>query len=569
MTGPSFDQDRSDAIRAMLVDTVDTSPAREHRRRARLILLAVLAALGIGLGSSAVAVAVGGIDLFGPPAATQAAVDPAASATPTATPTPSATPTREPHPLVVTGDPISPRDVLAAPPATPAWTIEVPGAGDPCQPVSVLDVSDGFALVKSGPTRLPEDLGTNGCAPAETRLWLSLVDTRDGTIVWTRDWTWPFAQETMPQSDVSLLGTSGTVLVRTILLGVPPTEPYPFEVPNEVLDLATGSTLGEVAFANQYDARPRVEPVADDSGDVLVSRQTDAGTSEVLRAHPLDLSAPVWSIQLPSAHAGFAAAPSDSSVLPITYVDGGKSMIEVVDVETGAVMHQGPTDRQYDFRDGVTLRLRSGDNKQVSVAGIDAAGNEFWSRDDPAGIMVGHVSETRANPLAKFQSSSVVPIMHADGRLELVDGLTGETGWIADGSGCDRGLADFQLTPDGFLIQWVSSPNELYVQEPRVAACAFTPEGELTDAGSHADLRPDYTSPSGSAAAYDLEGGWGTGGLATYKYRSPEGTVPTGTVRDAITGQVLWTRPIASDEYWTFAGGYLVGLSGGTMFGLG
>lgn len=568
MSAPRFDPQRSDAIRTMLIDTVEQAPARDHRRQVRIVVLAVLAALGIGVGSSAVAMAVGGIDLFGPPAATQAAVAPA---TPTPTPTPTqaaAPPTPAPHPLVVTGDPVAPKDILGPPSEQPAWSIDVPGAGDPCQYVTVHSVSDGYALVQSGPTRIPEDVGSNGCQPTETHLWLSLVDTRDGAVVWARDWTWPFLQSSEPQTAVSFLGTSGKVLVRTTLMGIPASEPYPFAVPNEVLDLASGATLGDVAFSNSSDASPVVFAVADDSGDVVVGRQKDAGTYEVTREDPVDPETPRWSIELATSRGGITAVPTDSSVLAIGSNAAGAGMVQVVDIDSGAVMFQGPSGRYYSYLRGVTLRTTWTAGVATSVAGIDDAGNEFWSREDAAGLNAVPLMAASDDPLASGVPTADVLLEHSDGRLESVDGLTGQTRWVADGSACRRGER-FTLAPDGVVIQWASVPSASFGPKNRVAACAFTPEGDPADVGARPDPEPNYESPRGWAAVYDLEGGWGNGGTFSYKYHSPEGTVPTATVRDAITGETLWTRPIATDERWEFAGGYLVGLSGGKMFGIG
>ncbi|ARJ06541.1 hypothetical protein GCM10010988_18050 [Cnuibacter physcomitrellae] len=577
MTGPRFDPQRSDAIRTMLIDTVEQTPARDHRRHVRIVVLAILAALGIGVGSSAVAMALGGIDLFGPPAATQAAVAPA-TASPTPTPTPSATPTPEPHPLVVTGDPIAPRDVVSAPPATPAWTIDVPGAGDICQDPQVIDVSDGYALVQSGPTQPPEDLAYD-CAPTETKLWLSFVDTRDGTVVWTREWTWPFEPTTYTTANVRVLGTSGHLLVQTVLSGAPQ-DADPRDVPAEVLDLASGQTLGSLDYFSEHPW-DSILPIADDSGDVIAVRRTPAdphgGTGQVTvsREDPLDPSSVAWSVSVDASRVSVSTITNESSVLQISYASTDvqpHSMMKVVDIDSGAIMVEGPQDRRYLYLDGVTIRETMTGSTISSIAGIDDAGNELWSRsDDGRALQVATVTSPQAVPGAGELQTSTVMVSFADGRVEMVDGLTGESRWIVDGSTCTVNpyFEPFQRTPDGLVVQWSSGYSLEDATTSKGPTCAFTMDGEVVDVAGRPAPHPFLDSPDGWTATYELKDAWGSGGVATYKVHSPEGTVPTATVRDAVTGAVLWTRPIASDERWAFAGGYLVGLSGGTMFGIG
>jgi hypothetical protein len=564
MTQPTFDPQRSDAIRAVLIDTVEQAPARDRRRHVRIVVLAILAALGIGLGSSAVAVALGGLDLF-PPAATEAAPTPTASASPAPTPTPTPTPTTTPHPLVVTGDPIAPRDVLTAPAADPLWSVDMPGAGDPCQPISIVDVSDGYALVQSGPTRKPEDVGSGGCDPTETRLWLALVDTRDGEVSWTREWSWPFDQSTYPDVQATVLGTSGRVLVQTTLHGVAVGQPVPFETPTEVLDLADGHTLGVVDRPDDGSLLP-LQPVMDDSGEVIATRVTVDGSgvrtsTTVDREDPVD-GTPRWSLTFGAGQSSVNAVRNDSSVLQIDYTDAsGRSSTRAVDIDSGATMVDGPYDRSYVYLDGVTLRQSFVPGATASIAGIDAAGNEFWSRSDPAGVTVISVNTSTVTPGAAFLPSSDVLISYSDGRLELVDGLSGQTRWTIDGSACGQALyGGFVRAVDGVLI----GGYEDHV------LCGIADDGSLVDVSDRPVLRPSWTSPLGSAATYDSYRGWGTGGVFSYKFlpRDPDGP-PDMTVRDAVTGEVLWTQPLAPDERWVFAGGYLVGISGGKVFGIG
>jgi hypothetical protein len=95
---PAFDRRRSDAIRAMLIETVDSAEVRSPRRRTRTILAMVVAVLTAVLASGSIALAVGGQDWFG---SSQSSVTPTSTATPTpnATTTPAPSPTQSPVPI--------------------------------------------------------------------------------------------------------------------------------------------------------------------------------------------------------------------------------------------------------------------------------------------------------------------------------------------------------------------------------------------------------------------------------------------------------------------------------------
>ncbi len=564
---PRFDETRSAAIRAALVATVEESPRRDRRRQVRVAVAAVLAALGLGLGGTAVAFAVTGVSLFGDGGITAAA--PPTSASPTPTPTPTATdapPTPVPHPLVLTGEPIAPHDVLTRPAVSPAWSLQLPGVGDMCEYPRVIDVADGYALVQTGPTTPPED-SNYSCDLDASRFSLTLLDTSTGVPVWSRDWSWAFTYG--DQTTATLLGTSGRVLVWDVLGG---------PGPKEVLDLATGSTLSSVTLPDGFTVRD-LNAVPGDSGDVtFVAQKLDAAGAPttswaVERADPRDLASPRWSVPFDAQRASTPPITNTSSILQVSHwYDGQPSVLDVYDVDSGAVMAGGTTGRDYAYYDGFTLRStdRIDYQRARTVAGIDDAGNEVWSRSLDAGYAVAPVDLIPRQPGRDIPRVSEVLLIGPGTQLELVDGATGQSRWTADGSGCTKGAGlnspalstfGFTLAADGVIVQ----------SGEQGGLCGFD---EATGAPVDVSQRPsDFVGAQGALAQYRLDGALGTGGLYTSKWQTPPPTpMPqsgTGTAFDAVTGAPLWSIPAYYDERWAFAGGYLVGLSQGRVFGIG
>ncbi|MFF1572617.1 hypothetical protein ACFVWR_07720 [Leifsonia sp. NPDC058292] len=111
---PTFDPGRKDAIRLLVVTTARNNPSRQGRKRATLLVVLVLFALGISGGT--VAYALGAGILIPAPVATETPTAPPVS-TPTATPTPTPTPIP-----AATGSPVDPSD-----PST--WIIDFDGVG--------------------------------------------------------------------------------------------------------------------------------------------------------------------------------------------------------------------------------------------------------------------------------------------------------------------------------------------------------------------------------------------------------------------------------------------------------
>lgn len=556
MNESRFDPEHSAAIRSMLIQTVDAEPERARRVHLRVALATVLAAIGLTFGGTAVAVAVSGGSLFtvGAPAPVETTSAPAAP-TPTPTEVSSPAPTAPVHPLAITGDRILPHDIVTAPGASPTWSVDLPvvGGAPGCAYDTVIDVSDGYALLQQ--TLIVGDSTPAVCDPTVNRMALTLVDTALGSIVWGREWSW---EPTVTDSTAAtLLGTSGRVLVW---------DPADGAGPAEVLDLATGETLGPVTAPEGFGLR-NLTATTGGSGDVVYAApRIDADGQRttswsVRRADPLDLGSPRWSYDLAADDVlGFNLPGNSSSVLSVPFKQGeGPWLHDVLDVETGGVMAAG-VDRSYLYFDGFTLRVAGFTQNFVpsAVAGIDDAGNEVWAREDATGMTVVRIDPPGWKPAAVgLNDGSEVGLFTPDGRLQLVDGISGETKWVVDATGCvldpagfDRSAATLELQPDGVLF------------DP-LRGCAFDhATGAPVDAAGRRGA-----GPLGSAVDYELFGGWGTGGQ-----NAVDGVLPssgTATGFDAVTGEQLWTLPIASDERWVLAGGYVVGLSNGRMFGIG
>ncbi|SDZ16442.1 hypothetical protein [Herbiconiux ginsengi] len=564
---PRFDEQRSAAIRSALLDVVEQSPRRDRRRQVRIAVAAVLAALGLGLGGTAVAFAVTGVSLFGDGGVT--AAPPTTSAPATAPSTPPATdaaPAPAAHPLVVTGDPIAPHDILTQPAVTPAWSVQLPGAGDMCEHPTVIDVADGYALVEVGPTQPPEDSHYD-CDLDASRFSLTLVDTSTGAQVWSRDWSWDFTYG--DHTAASLLGTSGRVLVWDALGG---------PGPKEVLDLATGTTVASIDVP-EHLALTTLYPVPGDSGDVAVLAQGRDAQGQpttswsVMRADPADLANPRWSVPFEAEQAGMAQITNTSSILQVTHwVNGQSSALDVYDVDSGALMVGATTDRSYSYYDGFTIRASDQiDYKKArTIAGIDDAGNEVWSRSLDSGYSVAPILQIARQPGSSPQLVSEVLLIGPGTQLELVDGVTGESRWIADGAACGAGPGidgtavstyGFGLTADGVVMR----------SSDKGAVCGFD---HGTGAVVDVSQRPSTDfGVSGELAQYRLDGAFGTGGLYSEKGQdAPPSPMPqsgTGTAYDATTGAALWSVPAFYDERWVLAGGYLVGFSQGRVFGIG
>jgi len=571
---PRFDEARSAAIRSALIEHVEQSPRHDRRRQIRVAVAAVLAALGVGLGGTAVAFALSGGLVFGDvalPAPSTTAAVPVATPSPTATDAP---PTPTPHPLVVTDDPIVPHDVLVAPAAAPKWSLQLPGVVDMCAYESVIDVSDGYALIQVGPNLPPEDSAYD-CDLDASRLSLTLVDTSTGAPVWSRDWSWEFNYS--ESTTATVLGTSGRVMLWNQFSDQsPPAQ----RGPREVLDLATGATLSSITVPDGYSV-DRLYAVPGDSGDVsFVARKLDdAGqpttTWAAMRADPQSLDTPRWSVPVEGDQVSTAPITNSSSIMQVSHYTAGQpaDLLDVYDIDSGALMVGGTTDRDYTYFDGFTLRSSGFIDYQLyrTIAGVDDAGNEIWSRTLDSGYAVASVPLISTKSTVIQQPSSGLMLLIGPGtQLELIDGATGQSRWTADGSGCMNSLG--VTVPAVSTFGWWLSADDVIVQYGDAGSrCGFD---HATGASVDVSQRPSaWVGVQGLLAQYTLDGALGTGGLSSSKGQGlPPDPMPqsgVGTAYDAVTGAALWSIPAYYDERWAFAGGYLVGFSQGRVFGIG
>ncbi|WP_382310069.1 hypothetical protein [Herbiconiux sp. UC225_62] len=547
-TTPRFDQGRSDAIRTMLIENVEQSPSRDHRRHVRIAVLAIVAALAGALGIGGVALAVTGGPIFPAPAGT-----PVVEASPTPTSTPEATPTSTPGtPVagpVVTGDPIPPHDIDSAS-SSGAWQLDLPGSGRQCEIRNAYDIADGFALFQAGPDQMSDAPGPD-CDFTATRMSLTLVDTAAGTIVWSREWD---AVNPGYPVDVTLLGTSGRALVSTQNLG---------QGVNEVIDVATGETLA--AFAPHLDGAGDLQysfaTVPGDSGEIVLGLQARGpdgaglvGSGIVERVDPRTLDRPVWSTTLAGTFGQIsrsAETPYPATFVPFDYFTGAegpdlRSHIAIVDVNTGEVTDR-PATTYYRYAADYALRFTDS-TADRSVVGLDADGNHLWERELPVGTRIDPVLTSDGVPGAlanrlRSDAPSEWLMVHSPQSLTLVNALTGVEAWtVATGCGADTELPQFSFR----------------LNEPAATVV-------LPGSGGAAACSYDLATGSLSEGPAIPENAWEAAGVANV-YGVAEGT---GSAYDAATGEVLWTIPAASGESWDFLGGHLVSWAGTRLTGIG
>lgn len=544
MTGqPRFDPARSDAIRALLVQTVEQAPARDHRRHVRIAVIAVLAALLGGLGSGAVALAVTGGPFLGAPAE-----GPSVSATPDADPQPTATgspiPSPEPvdaHPLVLSDAPIAPRDV-AAPTPGGAWQLDLGGTEHDCEARVTYDVADGYALFQTGPDTPGDNPGPD-CDYSTSRMSLTLVDTQRGLVTWTRQWEW--SQSGYPPR-VELLGTSGRAIVTTDATGIGP---------NEVIDVQTGEALAE--FAPHLDGAPFVQysfvstPGA--SGEIVIGMQprdeggTVTGAPGVIeRIDPRSPDRPVWTTTLDRTFVEFAPTVGDTTfaAFQMGRSDGSNSAPAVVDLTTGEVSERA-IGTEYRFSPGLALRIEGSATADRIATALAPNGDHLWELTLPVGSSINLVRDPAQAPGAVVQnlySGVSAPWLVIDGSsgLTLVDANTGLSVWTV-APGCDSPIPrmHFQLN---------TAAGTIVVPDRNGPTCSYDlARGALTAADT---IPGDAWHAVGSSAAYLSSDG-------------------VGTAYDAVSGAVLWSVPTGARESWQFAGGHLVGWDGSRLVGIG
>lgn len=533
MSTAEFDPTRSAAIRQLLLDTVADAPRQE--RRTRFAIIGALTGAALALAGGTAALALTGVLHFGAP---EQAPVPAPTPTQTGTPvpTPSPTSTGSPRPLVQ-ANPIAPHDVDSLP-ATPSWSIDLPGANDECRGTEVYDLSDGRALLLTGVRPKEYEGGPCGDKPDVNTedMGLALVDTEHGSVLWTREWSFTRDVSTDHRPAFLVLGTSGRGVFDSGRQGVA----------GEVVDLASGATVAPFDRPDSPVPLQQDAVVGGPSGDLLLIQEPRdsagraTGNSVIERIDPRDAAHPRWSTELPGVSATFTTLAVTTSVAAVSYYAGGASTPSAgqLDVETGA----------FDPLSGPAPQLAgdvaiSVDTATDTVVAVDGSGAELWRH-----------SGWGAQYVADIPTADTMPTLGA---------------WSAKAS---SGLLAV-VTPTTTLVVQASTGTVVLDDVGRACGGSTTPsvfdgnrdvlllgEGETVCAVALAT--GEQVPPTGIPASAL----WLAGSTNAYAAFFP---ATTGTAYDLATGDALWSRELRTRETWHFAGGYLVSIVGTHIESLG
>lgn len=535
---PNFSPERSAAIRQLLIENVEAEPRRRtsHLRA----LLTGLIITGI-VASGSTALALNRDSLFGvqPVISTPSTSE---APTPTGSPVPTVPPAPLPSaPIAVATTSIAPRDIEAQPSGA-GWILELPHLGQPEMVPTILNISDDYALVSVRPENARD--GTNdpsGTPP--TSLSLSLVDTKNGTAVWTREWQWAVSANNFSSSaTATVLGASGRLLVANS---------NDTSGPHEVVELATGTTIAEFEPAMENEVLESVDSIRDDSGDVLATFGTrdEQGAplplSYVKRLDPTDPANPVWSTPIEGTRvvAGPLLNGLGYSKMIYSQPDAGPVVAGVLDLATGNFAARTNT-FDYALFTGYTVRTEASDAEGYSsrLTGLDDNGNVVWSgMDDQVRGVAEVLTPTYQPGRASWQLAGSGQFIQAtDGQFSLVDGLTGESKWTVDST-------DWGIELSSMPIRVVSDGQTL----------------SISGVGSEAvSIRVDPESGENLGRAP-----WISNALRGMHvaYSRLDGKI---TATDVPTGTPLWAIDSDADGLF-FAGGRLVTFEGNTIRSVG
>ncbi|ANF32768.1 hypothetical protein A0130_14840 [Leifsonia xyli] len=533
-TGPVFDPARSAILRDILHETVATAPARPSRTR--FALLGGLVAAAVLLAGGTAALALSGALHFGP---SEPAPAPAPTPSITPTPAPTSTPTSTPssRPIAVQTTPIHRHDVneLGAAP----WSLDLPGTGRSCEQRHVYDIADGLALVQLGAHVVGD--GSPDCDDDLQHVSVSLVDTRHGTAIWTREWSWHAA----PLYDVGVLvlGTSGRILVVDQALG---------GGPHDVIDLATGRTLADFA-GEKADILLNAQAVPGDSGDIVMSTPTS-----IVRVDPRDAHSPRWSTDIPGKSASVFPMVGDTDFLPVSILlngpgpDGGPYESARIDLQTGR-LDPAPSAIaliQTDSHPAAISQWAAG--QPTELTGLDRSGQATWTRRLPPGSDVRAVSTSTGVPGTEVNRSGASDLIAvvSTSDMTIVDSASGGELWSASVARC--GMTN-RVAGSSPLVSVFLDPEHdtLTVVHDGTGTCTFT--------ASTGEPRPLPDLPSGSSVFFGPDN--------AYVFpNEPSGDL---TAADRQTGTTLWTSTARDSSSWFFAGGYLVRLNGDRLTAVG
>lgn len=543
MSTTEFTPERSAAIRQLLIDTVEDEPRR--RKRLQLLLTSVLAGVAVALAGGTAALALTGVLHFGgatPPA-------PVPTPTPTHTATPSPTPTPRTTPALVQSATVLPRDVDTLAPRT-RWSLDLPGSSD-CTGTRAYSLSDGRAVYLSGlrPKEYEGAPGTEDCSVRpDEHLGLTLVDTSDGKVLWTREWRFTPKRPTY-QVGFTVLGTSGRAL-----LDYPGAE----SGPHEVIDLENGERVATFApdwpgFAPSRD----IQAVPGSSGDVLViKRDQDAegrslGTDALMRVDPADISDPVWTASLPGVKTTIDPPAADAGVVATEgwSPDSDRGETTLIALDTGETTALPPTwirsmSQILLAQPKTTQTGTTTQTGEMTITGYALDGREAWSKQVPGASQIFAASSPGSQVIGAPDTGE---FFVADGAtISLFDQATGKKRWSAATSACWQGghaadSAMLDVVNDAFVLSSGSDRCELSHSsgEPVAGIRDLPTDGVdvfgLTNVYSHGHL--DASSPD---AAYSLS-----------------------------TGKRLWTLDGTGGTWWSFDGGYLVSAHGNHIESIG
>lgn len=533
MSTTEFTPERSAAIRQLLIDTVEDEPRR--RRRLQILLTSVLSGVAVALAGGTAALALTGVLHFGsgdtPPA-------PAPTPTQTVTPTPSPTPGPKPTsaPLVDPGV-IEPHDVDSLR-ATTRWSLDLPGVSD-CTGIRAFTLSDARAVLVSG-LRPKEYEGAGDCGSQKAQHYgVTLVDTSNGTVVWQREWR--FTQE-KPDYRVgfTVLGTSG----RAVFV-----DPDPTAGPHDVLDLATGATVG--AFhpgGDDFTPLQDMQAVPGDSGDVLVlTHKRDSAGREVedtvMRVRTTDPAGPVWSTSLGKVESTLDEPVPGSSVVTAQGWNLTNSTYQTsfIDLETGEPT--AVSGQQVSTMSQILVgRPYASQGTPFDLTGYGSDGHPVWTKSVAPG---GFLFAANAPGEQVLGSPDTGQFFVADrATITLFDQQTGDQVWSVPTPTC---IAN-GLIPERAMLD---AANDAFV---------------LWSGADHCELSRTTGAPVGNLDSVSMGGIQLFGLTNVYTY---DGESQPGAAYDLTTGTRLWSIERTGWPSWSFVGGYLVSRRGNHIESIG
>ncbi|RDV45439.1 hypothetical protein DOE76_06285 [Leifsonia sp. ku-ls] len=528
MSTTEFTPERSAAIRQLLIDTVEAEPRR--RKRLQILLTSVLSGVAVALAGGTAALALTGVLHFGggdiPPAPL-----PTPTPTQTPTPTPTPTPTSTATPLVQTGV-VLPNDVDRLAPST-RWSLDLPGSSD-CTGSKGYTLSEGRAVYISGvrPKEYEGVPGTEGCGDRrDEHLGLTLVDTSNGTVLWSREWRFTPPTPTY-QVGFDVLGTSGRALL---------VYPGAESGPHDVIDLSTGTSVASVPL-DWFGTTPKndIQALPGPSGDVLLlTRKLDArgliiGTDTFTRVNPMDVANPVWTASVPTVNTVIDTPTPDAQVVvakgsDLAYQHSVSTMIRLDTGSTTPLPSESVTSMSRILL-GQPSSLSPGD---VEITGYALDGSVAWTKQVPSDSQI-FPANAPGTQLFGTPDTGEFFIQTKDS-LALFDQATGAQRWSVPGSTC-------RVETAGYGIATLAVPDDAFMFSTSSGRC------ELTHSTGSVVTGPSDI-PSRGADLFGLTN--------LYTFGSADGTVPAAAY-SLSTGERLWTLDQTVWPFLSFDGGYLV-----------